>query len=360
MGVLEKLAAVNSWINNRLAFIVRHGSHAYGTNIETSDDDFKGVAISPKEYYLGFVKGFEQQELKDPDTCVYEIRKFFKLAAAANPNVIEILYTNKEDHILVNPVGERIFDARDKFLSKRIRYTFAGYARSQLNRLELHYRWLKDPPKTMPTRFDFDLPAKTLIPENQFLAIKSMVNKEIESYNIGYILDDLREDQTIAIQNAMQDILTELRISKEDMWTTAAHKVGFDDNFISYMQVERAYENKKREWNQFNDWKKNRNPSRATLEEKYGYDCKHAYHLVRLLRMSREILETGKVIVKRPDREELLAIRNGAWSYNKLIEFAKTEDSKLDEICAKSKAIPDKPDMIFLDRLCTQIVEEVI
>mgnify|MGYP001607055563 CR=1 FL=1 len=46
---------------------------------------------------------------------------------------------------------------------------------------------------------------------------------------------------------------------------------------------------------------------------------KHAMHLVRLMRMCKEILITCEVVVKRPDREELLAIRNGAWSYYKLI-----------------------------------------
>ncbi|AEZ66297.1 hypothetical protein phiTE_131 [Pectobacterium phage phiTE] len=38
---------------------------------------------------------------------------------------------------------------------------------------------------------------------------------------------------------------------------------------------------------------KNRNAARHELEEKFGYDTKHAMHLVRLLRMSQEILETG-------------------------------------------------------------------
>jgi len=45
------------------------------------------------------------------------------------------------------------------------------------------------------------------------------------------------------------------------------------------------------------------------LEAKFGFDTKHAMHLIRLLRMAREILETGVVHVKRPDAEELSAIR---------------------------------------------------
>lgn len=103
---------------------------------------------------------------------------------------------------------------------------------------------------------------------------------------------------------------------------------------------------------------KNRNPKRAALEEKHFYDTKHAYHLVRLIRMCKEILETGRVIVKRPDREELLFIRNGGWTYEQLIEYANTINRQLDEICAKS-AIPDRPDMKFIDNLCMEIIESM-
>jgi hypothetical protein len=54
----------------------------------------------------------------------------------------------------------------------------------------------------------------------------------------------------------------------------------------------------------------------AEDEVKYGYDCKHAYHFVRLIRMCKKILTTGKVIVKRLDLDELLHIRNGSWTYD--------------------------------------------
>lgn len=356
--VLEKLYKANPSLNGRLAFVVRHGSHAYGTNHEGSDEDFKGVAIAPKSCYIGFQKTFEQQELKDPDTVVYDIRKFFNLAAACNPNIIEVLHVDPVDHVLDTVIGDKIFEARDRFLSKRARYTFAGYARSQLGRIETHRRWLLDPPKERPSRKDFGLKEKTLIPEEQILAAQAAIKKELEQYTFDAFFD-LREDQKIAVQNKMIDILSVLKISKDDQWLGAARKVGLDDNFIEYMQKERAYEGKLREWKQFQEWKENRNEARAILEIKYGYDTKHAYHLVRLIRMCKEILETGKVFVKRPDFEELLDIRDGAWPCEKLIEYARTEDAKLDEICAKSK-IPNYPDSDYLENLCVTTIEMML
>ena len=79
-------------------------------------------------------------------------------------------------------------------------------------------------------------------------------------------------------------------------------------------------------------------------------------HLVRLLRMCREILTEGKVIVKRPDAEDLLSIRAGAWSYEKLVSWAEGEDRALDEL-AKTSALPKAPDRVAIDRLCQEMVE---
>jgi predicted ABC-class ATPase len=124
------------------------------------------------------------------------------------------------------------------------------------------------------------------------------------------------------------------------------------------MKRERQYTSAKREFEQYQNWKATRNKSRAELEEKYGYDTKHAYHLVRLIRMCREMLTTGKVIVKRPDREELLAIRNGAWTYDQLIEFAEKEEQELNVIYETCNILPHKPNREKLDKLCIELVEK--
>lgn len=73
--------------------------------------------------------------------------------------------------------------------------------------------------------------------------------------------------------------------------------------------------------------------------------------------MCREILVDHKVIVKRPDAEELLAIRNGAWSYEKVIEFAETEDQLLNEV-VKTCTLPKTPDMKFFDNLVREMILE--
>lgn len=81
---------------------------------------------------------------------------------------------------------------------------------------------------------------------------------------------------------------------------------------------------------------------------------KHAMHLVRLLRMGKEIVSTGQVLVKRPDKDELLAIRAGAWSYEQVQEWA---ESQKNEIKTIPSTLPETADKEFLDKLCVKIVE---
>ena len=125
-------------MNSRVIYLTVHGSRAYGTSTPTSDLDLKGVAIPPPEYFHGFSKTFNQAKFKEPDAVVYGIRKFFKLAADCNPNIIEVLWTDSSDHLLRTPLGETLLKYKEDFLSKKAKFTFTGYAVSQLRRIKTH------------------------------------------------------------------------------------------------------------------------------------------------------------------------------------------------------------------------------
>jgi predicted nucleotidyltransferase len=273
--VFQKIAQQSphlSWIPDNTIYLVRHGSWAYGTNVASSDEDFKGVAIPTKPYFLGSQFRFEQAELKDPDTVIYEIRKFFNLAAQCNPNIIEVLFVDPSDIIHLDDIGEEILANRDKFLSKRVKHSMSGYAMSQLKRIKLHRRWLLNPVSEPPTRASLGLPEHTLIPQDQLLATQAAIQKEIDRFQFDF-MEELSEPMKIAVSNAMSEMLAELKITDERHWNAAARKIGLDDNFIALMQREREYTGKKREWEQYQNWKATRNPKRAADEAKYGYDC---------------------------------------------------------------------------------------
>jgi predicted nucleotidyltransferase len=293
-----------------------HGSRAYGLATEESDLDLKGVMVGPREWYHGFRAAPEQIE-SSKDHVLYEIRKFFRLAAAANPTIIEILWTDPSDHRVVTDQGERLLEHRGDFLSTRVQETFVGYALSQLKRIKGHRSWLLSPPKRAPERKGYGLPETTLIARDQLRAAEVM----IEQGKIG--------------------------------------EAELTPNFIQIMQRERAYRQARQEWENYQSWKKNRNPARARLEALFGYDTKHAQHLIRMLRMGIEILRDGEVRVRRKDAAELRAIRAGAWSYEELVERAESLGAEVRE-AASTSALPQKPDEDRVDALCREIVESVL
>jgi len=118
-----------------------------------------------------------------------------------------------------------------------------------------------------------------------------------------------------------------------------------------------AYDMALKQWKQYWEWKTNRNEKRAALEAEHGFDSKHGMHLIRLMRMGIEIMSGQKVQVKRPDREELLAIRNGKLSYEELIALAEEYERQLDELYEKSD-LPHAPDIARINELLIGIYRD--
>jgi len=350
--------------------LVNAGSHAYGTSTPTSDRDVRGIMIPPVDYILGMRRVDQYQEAgiaatettpERPDLVVYEIRKYLALAADANPNVLELLFTDDSDVLLTTPAGDKLRAHRHLFLSKKARHTFSGYAMSQLKRIESHRRWLLNPPTAPPQRQDFGLPERTVVPKDQLAAAEALVRKQVEAWeNVlpTYGVDVLDPAAAIQMSDLIVAALTEMRLATdEDRFLAAARHVGVDDNFLDLLDRERRYVQKKREWDAFRQWQGGRNEARSVLERKYGYDTKHGMHLCRLMRMCAEILQYGEVRVRRPDAAELLAIRNGAWSYDDLIAWARRMDDDMVALEASS-TLPKQPDRDTINALCVEIIEE--
>lgn len=302
------------WLPERTIFVTVHGSQAYGTNTPESDIDVKGLAIPPKEYFLGYLHNFEQAESGEPyDMVIYGLRKFMKLAGDCNPNIIEVLNTDPEDWVIETPLFHKLWEKRELFLSKKARYTFSGYAISQLKRIKSHKKWLLDPPTHRPTREEYGLPTDSKMSQSDLGATQALLDKGVP----------------------------------------------LDSSVMRLFQKEQQYQTAKRNWDQYQNWLKTRNEKRAELEAKFGYDTKHAMHLVRLMRMCREILTEGVVKVRRPDAEELRAIRAGAWSYDELIEWAESQEKEMENLYNASP-LPSKPRHKELDELCQELVDTAL
>lgn len=95
---------------------------------------------------------------------------------------------------------------------------------------------------------------------------------------------------------------------------------------------------------------------RKKLVEQYGYDTKNAAHLIRLLRMSIEFLTDGELRVLRNDAQELLSIKRGEWSLDKVKAEADVLFILASEAFIKSP-LPLKPDLDAINKLCVEILE---
>lgn len=95
---------------------------------------------------------------------------------------------------------------------------------------------------------------------------------------------------------------------------------------------------------------------RAVLVEKYGYDVKYAYHLVRLLDEAEQILKTGDIDITR-DKERLREIRNGGWTENQVLEFFKSKSSELDRTYEES-SVQEEPREAQIYNLLCECLEE--
>lgn len=350
------------------------GSHSYGTSTPESDLDIKRVLIPPKEFYLGYVNNVEQVQSKDElkvfkeylpeqfksqaetlDGSVFEIQKFFKLASDCNPNVLECLFIKPEHMLYINPVFQNILDSKHLFLSKKANFTFRGYLISQFKRIKTHREWLMNPPKKKPERLDFGLSEhKPLISKETRDYVFAMVQKKIDSWNLD--LDEVKPAKRDQIVQTLQNYLEDIQIDREEQFRIAARSIGLKDDILSELDKERKYKQALDYYNQYLSWKENRNPKRAALEAKMGFDGKHASMIYRLAHSCREILENHTLNVYREDAKQILAIRNGAWSYERLMEFAETQDKELLKL-SETSTLPKGPDNNKLDSLCIQTIE---
>lgn len=135
-------------VDNCLLFF-RVGSVMYGTNVPgKSDSDFVGVFMPDEDYTLG-LKNVEQVEFRtndtssgkrntaeDMDCTLYSLPKYLELLLNNNPNTLETLFVPHNCQLYVHPLGQKLLDKKDLFLSTKSYHSFKGYSHSQVERLK--------------------------------------------------------------------------------------------------------------------------------------------------------------------------------------------------------------------------------
>ncbi len=97
---------------------------------------------------------------------------------------------------------------------------------------------------------------------------------------------------------------------------------------------------------------------RKRLVERFGYDCKNAAHLIRLLKMGVEYIETGELTVYREhDAGELKEIKRGDWQRERVVEYADELFLKC-ERAMESSALPNEIDQDAVNDLLGEMFKQ--
>jgi hypothetical protein len=252
-----------------------------------------------------------------------------------------------------------VHDERHRFLTKKVQQTFHGYAMAQLRKIKTHRSWLLNPPTKKPSREGFGLPVAggTLSRDDQNRIEQSIADK-IRSYGIDDI--DMPRPTRIAVQERLGDFYQDVLSASdgelgERMRAVATHRLQLPPDVVSALNAEKKYRAAMKHWDAYQTWKTHRNPARAELERQHGYDTKHAMHLIRLMRMGLEVLETGDLRVRRYDADELSAIRDGEMSFDDLLAAA-TELQDSMQNAAASTRLPADIERDEVDELLLALV----
>ena len=268
------------------------GSHSHGTylppeEVNAVDDiDLMGFVVPPIDYHLGLPRWqhwtFQFEEL---DVVLYSLEKAFRLLLKSNPNIVGLLWLRPDEYVHRSPAFDRLVANRDIFSSQHAADAFAGYAYDQLKRMEA-----------------FDIERM-----QEYEVLTKTIRK---SGAIGEVLE--------ADGAKLRYLATRWELSYEtlDRFRRLHHS-----HFSGYM-----------------------GEKRKAMVRKYQYDVKNAAHLIRLLRMGAEFLETGQLSVFRTtDADELKVIKRGGWTLDQVKAEAERLFAGIEEARRRSP-LREKPD----------------
>lgn len=442
--------------NREYELLVIHvsGSRLYGNSTETSDWDYRGIILAKNSDKLGLFdktkmlggetgKGKSGEmlckalikagiPLKDTDDVqLYEVSNFIDLAINNNPNIMDTLCYdyNTESTAYISDKGKWFLDQKSLFLSRKLKFTFSGYAIAQLHKIKSHNKWINEFPDTTEVLeilkknfqnnfIDFNWivenfgggVAERITNENAqqnntipgiptweyFKEVNSDCGIDFDKYQIPRLYDFckaidihakiLDKDAEIAkvikpeignhfvYKTTIKKLMIEegsfrtLGNSMYSLFTDGTGLFGKEGNikandpnhtgeFICLVKANPdEYKKIKDHVNNMWNWKLKRNEARGELEDQFGYDTKHASHLVRLLMSARSILEKDDYTPELSgDTLQLVKdVRAGKFSYNWVLEFSEKLDTEL-SASYETSTLQHKPNLKKINEVLIKI-----
>lgn len=346
------LTIANLKEKNLLLFECISGSNAYGLNLPSSDMDIKGVFVLPQSMYYG-LDYIPQISDEKNDVVYYELKRFVELLYKNNPNILEML-NSPEDCILYK---HPLFDLLEPtlFLSKQCKETFAGYAMSQIKKARGLNKKIMTPmekERKSVLNFCYVQHQQGAIALHSWLKQKGYHQEQCGLVNIPHMRDvyGLYYDK-----NKEHNFEGIVRAKTTDTILLSSIPAGLVHEAMLYFNKD-GYKKYCKDYREYWDWVEKRNESRYenTLSHGKNYDAKNMMHTFRLLDMAEEILTSKTILVRRPNREELLNIRAGNREYDELIQEAEAKVEKIEQAFLHS-TLPDEPNKDVIEAILVKI-----
>jgi len=328
------------------------GSRAYGLELPTSDTDIKGVFVLPKEQFYG-LEYIPQIANETNDEVYYELGRFIELLSKNNPNILELIATPEDKILQKHPLFDKILP--NLFLSKKCKDSFGGYAFTQVRKAQgLNKKIVNPMEKEKKSILDF---CYVLQGNGAVLLRKWLDSNVLQQENCGLVNVPHFKNVYAVYYDKQQQLDYKGIVRKEENTQVLLSSIPKSETPIAHLNFnQEGYVKYCKDYAAYWKWVANRNDARYQTNVAHGrnYDSKNMMHTFRLLDMAIEIMETGMVHVKRPNREELLKIRRGEFHYDELIQKAEEKMKQL-EIAYVNSTLPDVPDLVSIEKLLVEL-----
>ncbi|MEO6036985.1 MAG: nucleotidyltransferase domain-containing protein, partial [Saprospiraceae bacterium] len=317
-----------------------------------SDTDIKGVFVLPKAQFYG-LDYVDQVSSEKNDEVYYELRRFVELLGKNNPNILEMLASPPDCILYCHPLFVPFL--QENYLSKLCKNTFAGFAQAQVKKAKGLNKKINvpvAPARKTPLDFCFVAEKQGSMPLLHWLEPRGWQQRDCGLAAVPNMRDLFGlycdPDHEFGFSGVLKkETANDVALSSIPKGLAPVALMSFNKE---------AYSMHCRDYRDYHEWLENRNEERYrnTLSHGKNYDAKNMMHTLRLLDMAAEILAYGTLQVRRPNREELLQVRAGHFSYEELLAQAEAKMNHIESLYQQT-TLPEHPDLAQLERLLVEV-----
>lgn len=297
---------------------MQFGSHVYGTNLESSDLDFKGIFVPEARDILlqraqlsASTTTKKDKDAKNSSTDVdrefFSLQKFIDLACSGQTICIDMLFVPKQFLVVQNGgFYDFLVEHRTSLLSKRMS-AFVGYCRAQASKFCVKASRLDAVSDTIKVLMTLPHAEPLGRFEEQ---LRPLTEKHPEFVKLA--VEDAKRSKMLACCGRFAHYSSSVKTVLE-----------------IYEKVLRLYGDRA---------KAARNTS--------NLDTKALYHALRIARQAEELLTTHHITFPRPEAPLLLKIRQNEVPYQDISEMLDEGLARV-EHALTTTTLPDAPDTAF-------------